>query len=234
MRANDEGAQRCDQAIFKLNLLKFKDNTESPFTETFLAMAHGFMGWLACKKIPLTRVCFNFPEPRYVKEYDMLFDCPYVFDQPSAALEFPKSCLSWPINRAVEELIPFLKHSPLGILARPETDKSLIIKTRSILLQGCEEDLDFPSPEQVAELLGLTEGTLRRRLRKEGTSYKVLKDTVRRDIAIKLLSDPKKSVGEVACVVGFSEPCAFSRAFRDWTGLPPSAYRNSGDQEYTH
>ena len=67
--------------------------------------------------------------------------------------------------------------------------------------------------------------TLRRRLEKEGTSYQRIKDNARRDAAITLLSRTRLPVAEIAVRVGFSDPSAFHRSFKKWTGLAPGEYR---------
>ena len=67
--------------------------------------------------------------------------------------------------------------------------------------------------------------TLRRRLEKEGTSYQRIKDNARRDVAISLLSRDRLTVSEVAEQVGFSDPSAFHRSFKKWTGQSPGSYR---------
>ncbi|MCB1661738.1 MAG: AraC family transcriptional regulator [Pseudomonadales bacterium] len=222
--------QRGEDAVLSLKINKTEPNSDNILTEYLLAMTHRFAGWLAGQHIPLSQVCFDYPQPDYVNEYDVLFGCPYRFDRPMPALEFPKPCLNWPIVRTPEELIPFLKQSPVGMLVRPETDKSFVIKVRRVLLDSGGEELEFPSFEEVAEKLGVSAGTLRRRLKEDNTSYQMLKDGIRRDVAIELLCDPSKSVFEVAYAVGFSETSTFSRAFKSWTGLPPTAYRDLGEE----
>lgn len=80
----------------------------------------------------------------------------------------------------------------------------------------------------VARDHGVSERTLRRRLRAEGTSFRVVRDGERARDAELLLADPGLSIAEVARALGFSEPSAFARAYRRWTGRAPSAARRGG------
>jgi len=218
-----------EQARFKLSVEHELSDTEHLLTEYLLSMTHRFVCWLASEKIPLSRVLFEHSKPDYVDEVKTLFACPCLFDQTETALEYPASCLSWPIVRTQKELLPLLKSSPTSILVSPVTDKSFILKVRKILLANSNDTLDFPGFEAVADSLSMSPGTLRRRLKAENTSYQALKDRIRRDTAIELLADSRKSVFVVACAVGFSEASTFSRAFRSWTGLSPTAYREQSD-----
>ena len=56
------------------------------------------------------------------------------------------------------------------------------------------------------------------------TFEKVL-DELRHQIALNYLSGKKVSVNETAYLVGFSEPAAFLRAFKRWTGSSPRGAR---------
>jgi AraC-like DNA-binding protein len=67
--------------------------------------------------------------------------------------------------------------------------------------------------------------TLQRRLSAAGLSYQELLDVVRRETAEKCMMDSSLSIGEVAYLVGYSEPAAFHRAFKRWTGITPQAFR---------
>ena len=70
-----------------------------------------------------------------------------------------------------------------------------------------------------------TPSTLRRRLEREGSSFQVIKDDLRRDMAIDLLCNSTRSVDDIGFALGFSEHSAFYRAFRRWTGASPGEYR---------
>lgn len=79
--------------------------------------------------------------------------------------------------------------------------------------------------DDVARAFGCSRQTLYRRLKEEGATFAVLVDGVRRRLALRLLRDEGVSVKEVAYRLGFSDPAAFSRAFKRWTGASPSAAR---------
>ena len=79
--------------------------------------------------------------------------------------------------------------------------------------------------ESVASQLHISPQTLRRHLREEGSSFQLLKDQLRRDLAIYHLGRHDLPLQDIAEQLGFSEPSAFHRAFKKWTGLTPGAYR---------
>jgi len=68
--------------------------------------------------------------------------------------------------------------------------------------------------------------TLQRRLADEGTSVSALVESVRRERAFAYLA-ANLPIGEVSYLLGFSEPRAFHRAFRRWTGETPQTWRAS-------
>jgi AraC-like DNA-binding protein len=70
---------------------------------------------------------------------------------------------------------------------------------------------------------------LQRRLESEGTSFQDVVDSVREEMARRIMADPAKknvTVGELAYLLGFSEISAFSRAFKRWTGMTPTQWRD--------
>lgn len=101
-------------------------------------------------------------------------------------------------------------------------------RVRQALLQGLAGDgATMPA---VARQLGLSERTLQRRLRDEGTGFAPLLDAVRRELALRWVGEARLALGEVAYLLGFSEPSAFHRAFRRWTGATPHAWRRQHSQ----
>ena len=84
-----------------------------------------------------------------------------------------------------------------------------------------------PSLDEAADRLHMSPRTLHRRLEEEGTSFRAIKDGLRRDLAISQLSHSDKSVLDIALDLGFAEASAFHRAFKKWTGARPGEYRRA-------
>lgn len=78
--------------------------------------------------------------------------------------------------------------------------------------------------ERLARDLGCSRQTLYRRLKAEGVTFEQLLDGLRRRLALRFMREGL-SVKEAAYRLGFSDPAAFSRAFKRWTGSSPSAAR---------
>ena len=88
--------------------------------------------------------------------------------------------------------------------------------------------------EDVAAQLNTSVRTLHRQLKEEGVSLQRLKNAARREHAIRLLLQTGKPVKQIATAVGFDSEKSFARAFREWTGVAPSAYRTAGSPETQH
>lgn len=83
----------------------------------------------------------------------------------------------------------------------------------------------MPSLASIAAELAMSERSVQRSLSEESTSYREIVDEVRKGLALSHLSRPGSTATDVAFLLGFSEPSAFTRAFRRWTGASPSQYK---------
>jgi AraC-like DNA-binding protein len=81
--------------------------------------------------------------------------------------------------------------------------------------------------DAIASKLALSRQTLYRNLKAEGVTFEKVLDELRHKMALHYLNGKKVSVNETAYLVGFSDPTAFSRAFKRWTGSSPSTVRNA-------
>lgn len=190
--------------------------------ESLLVIWHRLSSWLIGQRIRLEEVTFSYAEPEHSAEYDLLFPNPRRFDAGSTSLLFQARYLAMPLLQDERTLKHFLEHSPADLLARPDGGDSLISQIRRLLGRDCA---NWPDLEAVAQQLHISPQTLRRHLREEGSSFQELKDHLRRDLAIYHLGRDNLAIQDIAEQLGFSEPSAFHRAFKKWTGLTPGAYR---------
>lgn len=192
-----------------------------------LSITHRLASWAIGQTVALESVAISRERPSYAHEYNFLFMAPVQFAQNTNSIRFSANYLDMPIRRDNHELEQFLNQSSMRLMSNPDLDNSLVSRIRSMIKH--DVDGQFPEFELVADKLHLTTATLRRRLRAEGSSYQQLKDDIRRDTAIHLLSRGTVSMEQVAENVGFSEPTSFFRAFKRWTGVTPRAYLSAGE-----
>ena len=91
----------------------------------------------------------------------------------------------------------------------------------------------IPSARDFAKALGVSERTLRRRLKAVGTSYSAILQQVRSDRARMALTHSDLSVSEIATALGYSETGNFRHAFRRWMGCAPNELRQAIDGSQT-
>jgi AraC-like DNA-binding protein len=84
-----------------------------------------------------------------------------------------------------------------------------------------------PALSATATALDLNVRTLQRRLARAGTSFKQIVDAILWAEAMRLMGSDEMSIGQVAAVLGYSDPAHFTRAFQRWTGKSPIAARRA-------
>jgi len=82
-----------------------------------------------------------------------------------------------------------------------------------------------PSSDKVAAVLGIKPRRLREKLEAEGSSVKGLLEDLRCELARQLLEESRMPIGEIAATLHYSQPGAFTRAFKGWTGETPRQWR---------
>lgn len=172
------------------------------------------------------RVRFRHPAPDDTREHRRFFSGAIDWGAERTEIVIDKKLLPLPLLRAEPALAAFFEHQASELLARLDAHgTSLRHKLREVL--AAELRGGVPALESVAPRMAMSPRTLRRRLRDEGTSYQQVLEELRRELAKQYLAQPEVPIGAVGFLLGFSEPSAFHRAFKRWTGSTPLAYRRA-------
>jgi AraC-like DNA-binding protein len=81
--------------------------------------------------------------------------------------------------------------------------------------------------ETVAAEMRMSVRTLRRHLAGEGTTFRQILQGHRRTAVEAMLSSNGARLSDVAGRLSYSDSAVLSRAFKNWTGMSPSAYARS-------
>ncbi len=211
------------QARFSMRLSTPHQDSQHSLAEFLLLLWHRFPSWLIGQRIALNGIELDYPQPAHISEYRLMYPCPAQFEQAECALAFDASWLQQPVVQTPATLYRYLQQSPTDWFRRQAYYPVFTRRVMDLL-----ETQDTPGQlkmEQAADVLHITARTLRRKLIDEGTSFQALKDDVRRDAAIHYLNQPSMPISQISRQLGFSEPAAFTRAFKQWTGVSPAGYR---------
>ncbi|MBC7909912.1 MAG: AraC family transcriptional regulator [Pyrinomonadaceae bacterium] len=170
-------------------------------------------------------VCFQHDAPPVIRAHERIFRAPVRFSMPVSKLVFDRALLKLPLIEADPILSAVLDRHAEELLAKLPRRGGLTDEVRALLRQAINGG--DPSLEAVSQQLNLSPRTLQRKLKEEHTSHQDLLDEMRRDLSVRYLREPEMAICEVAYLLGFSEPSAFHRAFRRWTGTTPREYRRT-------
>ena len=199
---------------------EFPELTESTFTRMICGprrfMASGYV----------LEVHVTHAAPAHRAEYERIWRCPVQFERPWNALRLDPALPSQRVAVQPRFVFGVLSAHADALLERLKSSKTTRGRVEHLLLPILHTGQ--ASMEAIAAQLGLSRQTLYRQLRSEGVTFDQVLDELRHQMALHYLSGKKVSVNETAYLVGFSDPAAFSRAFKRWTGTSPRALRSKG------
>jgi len=165
----------------------------------------------------------NRPKPDFSDRYEQFFEgCLINWDQPRTEIVFDSSIMDAPTTLADEATAKMAESQCADILSRMGPREGIVVKVRRILLSHPGH---FPPIETVASHLATSTRTLSRSLQEVSTSYQKILDEVRKEMAIEYLNTSSLPIEEIAALIGYNDPSNFRKAFKRWTGNPPSYYR---------
>ena len=162
------------------------------------------------------------PDP--ADAYARFFGCPVQFGGDENSFVLSAKDADRPLPSANRQLAALFDRMLVEELAR--LDRSDIVsRCRAAVLEHLSSGEG--TAEDTAKQLHMSPRTLQRKLAEANMTYLQLVDDARKDLALRYLEDPRRSVTDITFSLGFSQPSAFTRAFKRWTRLSPSDYRRA-------
>jgi AraC-like DNA-binding protein len=161
-------------------------------------------------------------KPDSADSYERFFGCPVRFGAEENTFALSAKDADHPLPSANRQLAAVFDKMLTEELAR--LDKSDVVsRCRAAVLEHLASGEG--TAEETAKQLHMSPRTLQRKLAEAHTTYLQLIDDTRKDLALRYIEDPRRSVTDITFSLGFSQPSAFTRAFKRWTGRSPSDYR---------
>jgi AraC-like DNA-binding protein len=161
-------------------------------------------------------------KPEDTAKFDAFFNSHIDYDCNENCLYFDRKELESQLPMANPELARVSDQVVIDYLKRYDKG-NIVSQIRASIIEWLPSGT--PSQEKIASDVHLSPRSLQRKLSELGTSYKVLLDDIRKDLAQHYLRESDRSIGEVTYLLGFSEPSNFARSFTRWTGVTPHEYQ---------
>jgi AraC-like DNA-binding protein len=197
----------------------FPELTESTFTR----MITGPRRFLPRPHV--LEVHVTHPEPAHRAVYDEIWQTPITFNSHWNAMRMDESLRMHRVRMQPRYVFGVLSAHADQLLKDLESSKTTRGRVESLLMPILHTG--EISMDAIAGKMGQSRQTLYRNLKEEGVTFEQVLDELRHKLALHYLSGKKVSVNETAYLVGFSDPAAFSRAFKRWTGVSPRDVRTA-------
>ncbi len=195
-----------------------------PAIERSLSAALSWAQHLTGKTIYPRHVSLSYPKVKYVSCYKSLFGNNISFKQKTTYIDINKADLDTPIKTANCYLKNIIFEHVQKLKKTLEPDQSTSQKVKALIEKNIS--LGTASSETIAEELNISRQTLHRYLQKEGTSFRVLLEEIRKDKAREYLVNADVRLEELGFLLGYKESSAFFRAFKSWFNSSPLEYKS--------
>jgi AraC-like DNA-binding protein len=155
--------------------------------------------------------------------YEAHFACPLRFDGRRNTIVFRKADLDRPFITHNADLLAAVAPQLEAELERALGSKEVAEQVKGVLkrlLAGRR-----PGIEDVARELRLSSRTLQRRLTEADATFQKLLQEARRELARHYLTHSSLELNQTAYLLGYEDAHSFFRAFQDWEGTSPGAWR---------
>jgi AraC-like DNA-binding protein len=214
----------AEQVVHRLSCRETDERLRIFMLERALGSLQAHGEDLAGPHLTPIRVLLDYKAPVYFQRYKEFFRCPVSFGQDVVEISYASVYLETEIATYDPQL-----GGAVGVLRDSMREKlsskgDILSEVRLALRQTQGE---FPGLEGVAESLAMSSRTLRRKLGEQDTTFQHLLDEERRRVAEDYLLTTLMNIQQIAQQCGFNDAQNFSQAFKRWSGVSPTEYRNA-------
>ena len=220
-----EPATRPGGMSIRLHFLDALGGSLVHHAEATIMLLQNHIEYLSGERLEDARYRFSYSTPAHIAAYRENFHSPCLFEQEEISLELPRRWLDlrspfyhaelW--NQSLRQLAQNL--SELGA-------SDNVVYTRHIRALLRSSEPPFPALANLAAKLHMSERTLNRRLGKEGSSFREIRNQVLSDLACQHLLETDANIESIAATLGYQDAANFRRAFQARTHMTPSEYRS--------
>jgi AraC-like DNA-binding protein len=220
----------CDMDLFYQGdqlILELREEFTSPevrviVVEALMLTLQNALEFVSGRALTDSRVIFGYPPPPYADQYDLYFSGKTEFDGERHLMILPASiqnvrCVSADarIHRLAEEQ---LQHQLQELRTGTPIHQRILAELR-------RNTAAMPTLKEMAGIFNVSTRTLIRHLQAEGTTYRDLRDSVHKQMAMEALRNTDQSIDAIALELGYQDTASFRRAFKRWCGCSASEYR---------
>ncbi|MCG6859170.1 MAG: AraC family transcriptional regulator ligand-binding domain-containing protein [Salaquimonas sp.] len=218
---------RADRdVLFGYGVLDSTTHVSPYIHDMVLAVGCNFIAELTRGVVKPREILSSRAAPRDLRPYHELGGCPVRFSESQTCLVLVGADLSFQLPEANSERHEAALAEMAPALVEARRDVHVVVRhvLRHLLLTGKTNMTD------VAAHLGIHPRTLRRRLRREETSFEEVRDEVRYAVARELLRLGALSVSDIALTLDYASASSFVHAFRRWSGTSPTNWRHGANR----
>ncbi len=178
--------------------------------------------WLSDERLPW-KYLFAHSRPDYIEQYQAHLGLNLQFDCHVDAMLIPRDYLVKPWPRASLTAGQAAQRDALREQEQLGLGEGVLEHVYRLLQREARDPLSL---DRLAERMGISPATCKRKLQKHQTHFQAVHDEVRKHVALYLYWSRGYSNEEVAEYLRFTDTTNFRRSFKRWTGLVPSAVRD--------
>jgi AraC-like DNA-binding protein len=218
-----EISRHQDEVILAIRPIQEADEPHGQFFELIAYFFLRALHKVTNRDFAPLRLTFTHPRNSDLREIHRFLRCPVKFAQAVDSWVLPRRVMDLPIVSEDSQLLQILTAHADDLLAERHSASGLqsMVANQLVSLLPTGES----RAAAVAQRLNMSTRSFTRRLADEGTTFGEILERLRRSLASRYLADDHMSVQQIAWLLGYSEPGAFTHAYKRWTGTTPGRAR---------